>query len=196
MKIVKLTCLSILLLGGALHSMDQTPDLIKLGKQLAKAASQGDLPMVEQLIAQKADLNLRALNGATALMSATLNGRSKIVQMLINAHADLYQKDNNGYTALMFAAESGRSDIARMLINAHANPNQKNYRGETAMLMAAKYNHPQMLIVAQMLIDAMLAHQQNFIIREQINGIEDPDMKVQLLEYFESKIKSENEQKK
>ena len=70
---------------------------------LMEATVQGDREMVEELLDQGADLNLRSKNGQTALMLAIGEGKSEIAQLLIHRGADLSPVDALGMTAKKYA---------------------------------------------------------------------------------------------
>ncbi|MCX7787596.1 MAG: ankyrin repeat domain-containing protein [Spirochaetes bacterium] len=70
---------------------------------LMEAAVQGDRELVEALIEQGADLNLRSKNGQTALMLAIGEGKTEIARLLIQRGADLSPVDALGMTAKKYA---------------------------------------------------------------------------------------------
>ena len=77
--------------------MDGTVKLISL------AATLGHADVVEELLKAGADVNARALDGATALIGAALFGRIDTVKVLLDHGADITVSNNDGTTALSAA---------------------------------------------------------------------------------------------
>jgi len=82
---------------------------------LHEAAKFGDLSRVNDLIAAKADVNVKDEEGYTALMIASYKGHIEVVKALIAAKADVNAKANNNVTALMMASMNGHREIVRLL---------------------------------------------------------------------------------
>lgn len=79
-----------------------------LSDALCAAAEKGDLPAVEMVLKQGANINAKDARGYTALMNATFGGRVKIVKYLVGQKAGLEIKDTFGErTALMLAVRRG-----------------------------------------------------------------------------------------
>jgi uncharacterized protein len=76
-------------------------------EELSDAASDGDLSRVKTLIAAKADVNAKRLDGSTALMVASEKGHLEVVQVLITAKVDVNAKRTGGATALIMASQEG-----------------------------------------------------------------------------------------
>lgn len=80
----------------------------QLNKNLIRAAHNGNIDRVQELLDAGADINYKEkLNkmyiGETALMVAAKNEHLEIVKLLIDRGADLNQKDDGNRTALMLA---------------------------------------------------------------------------------------------
>jgi len=90
---------------------------------LIDASGAGDLSQVKGLLAAKADVNAKAVDGRTALMLASQNGHLEVVQALLAAKADVNAKTVKGGTALMIAAQTGHLDVVRALVAAKADVN-------------------------------------------------------------------------
>jgi len=93
------------------------------------------------LLANKADVNAKASDGATALHAAADHGEKDLVELLLNAHADVNAKDNSGVTPLHLAAAHGRLDIAELLVAHKADLNLKNNFGLTPLQTAEQQNY-------------------------------------------------------
>jgi Carboxypeptidase regulatory-like domain/Ankyrin repeats (3 copies) len=108
---------------------------------LVKAASDDDLPAVEQLVTRK-NVNLRdQASGLTALECAVRNGNREMVQALLRAGADVNARDESKQTVLMQLGEETTSEILWDLINAGAKVNLKSEAGFTALMGLAMTNN-------------------------------------------------------
>jgi hypothetical protein len=111
----------------------------KIRPPLIEASYFKDQSQLERLIKHKSDLDVRDINGQTALIVASKHGSPSIVEMLIKAGADVNIKDNQGGTALMNAvlSESEKHyEIVTALIKAGADVNARNIKGATALILA------------------------------------------------------------
>lgn len=111
------------------------------GEQLMRAAREGNVHTVEQLLLAKVDPNSKNMYGGTALMKAAAAGHMKIVQLLLTAGADLNRQSNRGSTALIWAVQNGHTEIVRQLLTAGADANIKGRFGYTALMDASKGKH-------------------------------------------------------
>ncbi|GAB4221645.1 MAG: hypothetical protein Kow009_12260 [Spirochaetales bacterium] len=78
---------------------------------LMEAVAQGDLSLVEALIEQGADLDLRSKNGQTALMLAIGEGKGEIARLLLQKGADTSPVDALGMTAKKYAELFKQTEI-------------------------------------------------------------------------------------
>mmetsp|Transcript_4267 Transcript_4267/g.5690 ORF Transcript_4267/g.5690 Transcript_4267/m.5690 type:complete len:387 (-) Transcript_4267:148-1308(-) len=100
------------------------------------------LEIVKALLKAGADPNIAALDGMTALMSASRWSKSpKIVAELIKGGSALSLKDTSGRTALMFAAFANFVEAAKLLVKAGAGIDVMNNDGWTAETIAIKKEH-------------------------------------------------------
>lgn len=108
---------------------------------LMMACDANNIEIVQKLIQNKADVNIRTRNGNTALMFAS---NYDIIQTLIENKADVNNQNKNGDTALIERMKIFPSDeniqenekVVRLLIDSNANVNVRNEQGETALLIA------------------------------------------------------------
>ena len=87
---------------------------------LLRAAGGGHLPVVELLLARKADPQHAAASGATPLSAAVSMRQVEIVSTLLEAGAQLEHRLPGGVTVLMLASALGLPDIVARLLSAGA----------------------------------------------------------------------------
>jgi hypothetical protein len=104
--------------GDSLEDPDQTP--------LMRAAVQGDLKTVKQLLADGSTASVNSLDqgGQSALILACQNFKTNpdIVKLLIAAGANVNLRSRNGYTALTWAQARNNSEVTRLLRRAGGRP--------------------------------------------------------------------------
>ena len=94
----------------------------------------GDLESVQQHIQAGSDLNVQESTvGSTALISASVFGKTDIAVALIKAGADLNIQNNEGSSALHSASFLCRTEIVEMLLEHKADKTLKNIYGYTAL---------------------------------------------------------------
>ena len=91
-----------------------------------KASEIGFIPIIEVLLKSGANVNLRDLNGETALMKAVRTGIIPAIELLLKAGANLNLQNNskyafNGFTAIYYAAFHGKLEIVQLLLSSGAN---------------------------------------------------------------------------
>jgi uncharacterized protein len=88
---------------------------------LQKASWDGDLPIVEYLLAKGANVNARDTeSNETALTNAVKQRHTAIVKALIAAKADVSLRDKFDFNAFTTAVAGGDQEIAGMLLDAGA----------------------------------------------------------------------------
>jgi ankyrin repeat protein len=121
------------------------PDLAKAQRfslQFMSAASGGDLNTVQKLVSQGIDVNVRDIDGESAIGAAAGAGQKDVARYLLSAGADINGTDEIG-TPLHWAARKGQTDMARFLISQGAGVSVKNpnvsdpYSGITPIFEAA-----------------------------------------------------------
>lgn len=88
--------------------------------QLRQAAELGDVPALQALLGKQPIIDGRDAGGRTALMLATLHGRTEAVEALLSAGADPNAADARGTTPLQAALAADRTVIAAALRRAGA----------------------------------------------------------------------------
>jgi ankyrin repeat protein len=84
---------------------------------LFNAILKGRIAVVQSLISQGVNVNIKTVSGKTPLMAAAYKGYSDIVQMLLDCGADVNIRDARGDTALKIAARGGFTRTMEMLKN-------------------------------------------------------------------------------
>ena len=99
------------------------------------------LPIVNKLIAAKANVNYKDPNGVTALETAAALGYSTIAEALIAAGADVNAKDRMNFSPLHAAASQHKLKALKVLVKAGADVNaitSEETHLNTPLLMAAE----------------------------------------------------------
>ncbi len=91
---------------------------------LFTAILKGRIAVVQSLITQGVNVNVRTISGKTPLMAACFKGYSDIVQLLVDNSADTNAKDSKGDTALKIATRGGYTRIVELLKKAGARPDE------------------------------------------------------------------------
>ena len=105
-----------------------------MSAEIHKAAMEGDLAKVQELIAKNPDLtDAKDEMGLTPLIYAVSRGHRKVVELLLENGADVNIQDNAGYSPVYIAAFRGSNEMLQFLISKGADPNQKNEMGLTVL---------------------------------------------------------------
>ena len=105
---------------------------------VADAVMRGDSAAVRVLLAQKADVNARQADGATALHWAVYRDDLATVDLLLKAGANAKVANSFGATPLSLAAENGNAAITERLLDAGADANERMLNTDTVLMMAAR----------------------------------------------------------
>ena len=127
------TCLAIFFLLLATSRIAQAGDA-----SLADAVERSDSRAVEQLLAQKQDVNAPQPDGMTALHWAVQHENVAAVDRLLAAGADVKAANRYGVTPLSIACTVGNAAIVEKLLAAGADANATLPGGETPLMTAAR----------------------------------------------------------
>ncbi len=114
------------------------------------AASLGDLPIVQDLLAYRADVNLANKEGNTALIYAARFNRPEVIKLLLQPQTmqtplDVNAQNNAGETALYWGASKGYVDVVKRLLAAGADPTLAAKNGLVPYAVAQKNGRKQVL---------------------------------------------------
>jgi ankyrin repeat protein len=110
------------------------------------AVYNGNVPLVERLIAAGADVAAANEFGSTPLAEAAIVGNTAIIEALLAAGADVDARGADGQTALMVVARSGNTAAAEALIARGADVDaRETWREQTALMWAAAQSQPAMV---------------------------------------------------
>lgn len=104
---------------------------------LMRAAKEGRLEIVEELLLRGADLAVTNVDGCNALWLACYNGDHAIIETLIAAGIDLDRQNGNGASALMYVASNSKPDLVKLLLEKGANAKLRNFDDFSALDLAA-----------------------------------------------------------
>ena len=135
MKPIRYLLLILIVFGLALIASAQNPSP---DAALRKAAQDGEMTAVKELLEKGANVNARDEAGRTALLwVAPAKDNPEMVKFLIAKGAEVNAADNAGETALMIAAGQSNPGILTALLEAGAEVNTQNKVGGTALMAAA-----------------------------------------------------------
>ncbi len=127
--------------------MSSGDNLIASRRQLRlfRAAQAGDVPLVEQLLAEGSDVEGRNSASLSALHFAAASGQSGAVRCLLRHGADVNAASHIGLSPLMIAARDGHAEIVSLLIEAGADiratvatvPEARDHAGRSALSLAS-----------------------------------------------------------
>ncbi|KAF7118130.1 hypothetical protein CNMCM5793_007523 [Aspergillus hiratsukae] len=155
---------------GVLHKLGAPHDTLILW-----AARRGYVALVEILLDQNADINIRdSLSGDTPLLCAVahcgdvlhappraysnrgLLGGRELVALLIEKKADLEISDMHGRTPLLNAAKRGDAAMVQLLLDKGANTRSTDNMGQTALVFGIQNGNENIL-------DSLLTHDPGLI---------------------------------
>jgi len=111
-----------------------------------KAAYNGNINLVRDILRTKPDPDIRDSSGGTALHAAMFQKNIEIVKLLIDAGYDVNAiGPKNGYTPLHDAVWADNAAAAKLLLQNGANKNIKGKDGLTPLEKAIKENKKDMI---------------------------------------------------
>jgi len=146
-RIVLVPFIALLLCGTALPANWNTSYVdVNAANTLSRAAVDGDLAKVQDLVKKGVDVNSVDKWGWTPLLWAAYYGQPKVVDFLLAQGADPnrltkleYGYFKPGTSALILAAYYDHAGIVKSLLEAKADPAIKDYKGMTALEYAQEF---------------------------------------------------------
>lgn len=89
---------------------------------LFTAILKGRVAVVQSLLQQGVNVNVKTVSGKTPLMAAAYKGYGDIVQLLLDSGADVNMRDARGDSALKIATRAGYTRVVELLTKAGAQP--------------------------------------------------------------------------
>jgi ankyrin repeat protein len=114
-------------------------------RRVADAAKAQDFATVRTLVAEKADVNARLGDGATALHWAAHWDHQQMADLLLAAGAKVNAGDDHGITPLSLASLNASARMAAALLGAGADPNLASVVGETPLMTASHTGNVQLV---------------------------------------------------
>ena len=133
------------------------------GSPLVDAARKSDTATVRALLKKGVDVNIRDIDGTTALYWAAYENNSETAELLIRAGADVKAANRYGVAPLYLACVNGNAGVIEMLLKAGADPNSAGADGETMLMTASRTGKPEA-------VKALLAHGANANAKESRRG--------------------------
>ncbi len=129
-----------------------SPTQIAAYDGLFKAAYDGNVEQLKQLLEIETEFGIRDGSGRTPLHVAAHASHDKVIEILIEAGADANALDNQAYDIVTIAAVANDLEVLKMAIDLGASPSNTTspYDG-TALIAAAHLGHHE---VVKILIDA------------------------------------------
>ncbi|KAF6027626.1 MIB1 [Bugula neritina] len=128
-------------LNALLKKLFETNVSGDINEELVKAAANGDVSKVEELIQTKeADPN-GVFVGHTALQAAAQNGHAEVVRVLVRNGCDLEIEDKDGDRAIHHSAFGDESGVIEQLHAGGADLNARNKRRQTPLHIGVNKGH-------------------------------------------------------
>jgi ankyrin repeat protein len=121
---------------GILNNMDSNGDYM-----LNVAVIEGNIEIVEYLVSQGADINIKDGSGETPLQIAIHEGKLELIKFFLSKKADVNMKDYFNETSLHEAVNKGEIEIVKLIVAHGADLNAKNNLKETPLFYAVKNNY-------------------------------------------------------
>ncbi len=130
---------------------------------LSNAVLSQDISKIMSLLAQNVDLEVKNLDGETALHIAAREGYSNIVNILLKSGSQVNTQDDSGYeptgyTPLHEAAKFGHVDILNILLEYGADVNLRTVNSRSPLYLAVYNNNVEIIdILSKPLFEAVEA---------------------------------------
>ena len=111
----------------------------------AKAASQGDIEMIQAYLDQDGDIDAPQSWGRTLLIIAAESNQLEMISFLMDRGANPELIAKNGNTVLMTSARRGQFNVVQYLLELNVKVNGIGSHGSSALHSAASYDRPEIV---------------------------------------------------
>src|SRR5262245_38018705 len=119
----------------ALSAIEAPAEDARYEHLLFQAIRRGDVAQLKNALRGGTPADVRAGDGTTPLLAASLFGNAEMVKCLLENGADPRLANDQGVTALLWGARD--ADKVRLLLAHGADPNARSALGNTALMVAA-----------------------------------------------------------
>uniref|UniRef100_A0AAQ4PDD0 RING-type E3 ubiquitin transferase n=1 Tax=Gasterosteus aculeatus aculeatus TaxID=481459 RepID=A0AAQ4PDD0_GASAC len=132
-------------LSQLLKKLFETQESGDINEELVKAAANGDLAKVEDIL-KRADVDVNGqCAGHTAMQAASQNGHVDVLKLLLKHNVDLEAEDKDGDRAVHHAAFGDEGSVIEVLQRGGADLNARNKRRQTPLHIAVNKGHLQVV---------------------------------------------------
>ena len=128
-------------IAGAAGQTAMVESTLRRDLELIAAAGRGDLPAVEKLLSEGADVRAKDGRGKSALNNAAYGNHVEVFRRLLAAGSNVNETDHVPSSPLMTAAVRGYIEIVRLALAAGADVKSINQYGGNALIPACHYGH-------------------------------------------------------
>ncbi|XP_013779366.1 E3 ubiquitin-protein ligase MIB1-like, partial [Limulus polyphemus] len=128
-------------LSALLKKLFETHVSGDINEELVKAAANGDVQKLEELL-KRPDAEVNGVFAThTALQGASQNGHIEVIKLLLRYNADVEIEDKDGDRAIHLAAFGDEPGVVDVLARAGADLNARNKRRQTPLHIAVNKGH-------------------------------------------------------
>lgn len=106
--------------------------------ELARAGAEGDVDLMDRLVARGADVNYQGFEGITPLLWVLPSRNKEGLKKLLELGADPNQKSRREVSPMWMAAGADDPEFLKILLSHGGDPNIRGYGGRPALFVAAE----------------------------------------------------------